>query len=287
MINKIKFYVKLGLKMLKREVVNNDDYREEYNKIAQTYKNWVGVMGRFTDNIIKPEYLSSDKELKILDFACGTGYITKNLLRKEIPCKITAVDYSEKMLQTWKDFQNSKVQVIHADGIEFLKNTDEKFDIIFFGWALSYFNHEELFKLFEKVLKDKGIVAVITNVKGTLFGIEELFLKVMSQSQEVVMKPMDIKFNLPKGKDGLIKWFKKYNFENLEICEDEVTFSFNTPEELLQWLNKTGAVAGTAKIFNDYSLVKDKIIKEIRKQKYKDGKYEINHKFAYGIFRKL
>lgn len=287
MLNKLKFYTKIGLKVLKREVVNNEDYREEYNKVACTYKNWLEAMGGFTNNIIKPEYIAGDKELKILDFACGTGYITKKLLEQEIPCKITAVDYSEKMLEEWKDCNDSRLQVIHTDGIKFLENTEEKFDIIFFGWALSYFDHEELFKLFKRVLNNQGIVGIITNVKGTLDGIEEIFLKVMSENQEELIKPMDIKFNLPKGKDGLVKWFDKYDFRDLEIAEDEVTFSFDTPEELLEWLSKTGAVAGTAQIFNDYSSVKAKIIDEIKKNKYKNGKYEINHRFAYGIFRNL
>ncbi len=287
MLNKLKFYTKIGLKILKRDVVNNEDYREEYNKAACTYKNWLEAMGGFTNNIIKPEYIAGDKELKILDFACGTGYITRKLLEQEIPCKITAVDYSEKMLEEWKDCNDSRLKVIHTDGIEFLKNTEERFDIIFFGWALSYFDHDELFKLFKRVLYNQGIVGIITNIKGTLSGIEDIFLKVMSENQEELIKPMDIKFNLPKGKEGLVKWFDKHGFKDLEIAENEVTFSFDTPEELLEWLSKTGAVAGTTRIFNDYSLVKAKIIDEIKKNKYKNGKYEINHKFAYGIFRNL
>lgn len=286
MINKILFYSKLGYKLLKKEVVSREDYRGEYDKVSDTYAYWLKEMGKYTDNIINSNYIDTDKELTILDFACGTGYITKGLLNKSTKFKITSVDQSNKMLEKLKDISSPRVTVIQNDGIEFLKASNEKFDVIFFGWALSYFDHDELLKLFNRVLKPEGILAIITNVEGTLDKIEKIFLKVMSENQEQVIKPMDIKLNLPKGKTGLVKWCNKYGFKDLEVEEGEVFFIFKEPEELLQWLNITGAVAGTSKIFKNYNEIKPLIIEKIKKEKYKNGIYEINHRFAYGIFRK-
>ncbi|MEG1257268.1 methyltransferase domain-containing protein [Clostridium sp.] len=286
MINKILFYLKLGYKLLKKEVVSKEDYRVEYDKVSDTYDYWLKEMGTHTDNIIHSKHIDRDKELKILDFACGTGYITKSLLDKSEKYKITSVDQSSKMLEKLKDVNNHRVKMVKSDGIEFLKATNEKFDVIFFGWALSYFNHHELLKLFNNVLKPQGILAIITNVHGTLDKVEEIFLEVMREKQEEVIKPMDIKLNLPKGNKGLVKWCRKYGFKALEVNEGEVFFRFKEPEELMQWLNITGAAAGTRKIFKNYNEVKPLIIKKIKKEKYKNGVYEINHKFAYGVFRK-
>ncbi|WP_454052338.1 class I SAM-dependent methyltransferase [Clostridium sp. Marseille-Q7071] len=286
MINKIWFYSKIGYKLIKKEVVSGDDYREEYDKVSDTYHFWLKEMSRYTDNIIHSKYIEIDKELKILDFACGTGYITKSLLNKSIKYKITSVDQSNKMLEKLLNINDPRVTAIQSDGIEFLKTTNEKYDVIFFGWALSYFDHNELLKLFNRVLKSGGILAIITNVEGTLDKIESIFLKVMSEKQKEVIKPMDIKLNLPKGKKGLVKWCSQYGFRALEVEEGEVFFNFKEPEELLQWLNITGAAAGTRKIFKNYNEVKPLIIEKIKKEKYKNGAYEINHKFAYGVFRK-
>lgn len=292
MINKILFYSKIGYKLIKKEVVSREDYRGEYDKVSETYDHWLKEMGRYTDNIINSKYIDGDKELKILDFACGTGYITKGLLSKGAKYKIISVDQSNKMLEKLKDINDSRVTVIQRDGMEFLKDTNEKFDVIFFGWALSYFDHNELFKLFNRVLNPNGILAIITNVDGTLDKIEKIFLEVMSENQKEVIKPMDIKLNLPKGKIGLMNWCNKYGFKSLEVDDGEVFFRFNEPEELLHWLNITGAAAGTKKIFKDYNKIKPFIIDKIKKEKYtlkgtrKNGLYEINHKFAYGIFRK-
>lgn len=292
MINKILFYSKVGYKILKKEVVNKEDYSNEYDIVSETYHHWLKEMGRYTDNIINSKYIDNNEELKILDFACGTGYITKALLNKSAKYNITSVDGSSKMLQKLKEINSSKVTAIESDGIEFLKGCNEKFDVIFFGWALSYFDHNELFRLFNNVLKPGGLLAIITNTEGTLDKVEKIFLEVMSENQKEVIKPMDIKLNLPKGKAGLIKWCNEYGFKVLEVEDGEVFFNFNEPEELLRWINITGAAAGTRKIFKNYEDVKPYIIEKIRKEKYikkgtgKNGTYEINHKFAYGIFRK-
>jgi len=86
-------------------------------------------------------------------------------------------------------------------------------------------------------------------------------------------------------RDGLTKWFNQYGFEKVEVEDGEVLVSFDEPEQLLKWLNETGAAAGTVCIFRDYDLIKEDLIEEIRKAKYKKGKYGINHKFVYGIFK--
>ena len=285
MLKKIVFYTEVGYKIIKKDVINSEDYKNEYNKVSRTYDHWLDEMGRFTDQIIKPESMIAGRKLKILDFACGTGYITKRLIEKNIDCEITAVDFSEEMLNGLRSLQDNRIKVIKSDGIGFLKKTDEIYDIIYFGWALSYFNYKELFQLFKRVLNPKGTVAIITNTQGTLAGIEDIFMKVMYQNPKEVLKPMDIKFNLPRGKDGLMKWLGRYGFQAVEANEGEVFVGFNKPDQLLQWLNETGAAAGTFCIFQDYSIVQKSLIKEIKKAKYKDGKYEINHKFTYGIFR--
>ncbi|NMB28132.1 MAG: hypothetical protein GX987_08810, partial [Tissierellia bacterium] len=78
MLKKIVFYTKVGYKLIKKDVINNEDYRKEYNKVSTTYIHWLNEMGQFTDKIINPECILKEGKLKILDFACGTGYISKS-----------------------------------------------------------------------------------------------------------------------------------------------------------------------------------------------------------------
>lgn len=285
MLKKTAFYAKLGSKLIKKDVINSEDYRKEYNKVSTTYTHWLDEMGQFTDKIINLDYVSEVERFKILDFACGTGYISKGLLEKNIDCEITAVDYSDKMIEKLKDLSDSRIRIVNCDGIEFLKRTNEKYDVIYMGWALSYFSYKELFELFKEVLNPNGVVKIITNVQGTLSGIEDIFMKVMYQNQKEIIRPMDIRFNLPKGKKGLIKWFNQYGFEEVKVDDGERVFMFDEAEQLLSWLEETGALAGTSCIFRDYDLIKDSIIEEIKKTQYNNAKYEINHRFVYGTFK--
>jgi ubiquinone/menaquinone biosynthesis C-methylase UbiE len=291
MIKKCKLYINMICKIIKKEVVDLADYKASYNDVANTYDCWVEEMGRFTDHIIKPQYVCENisnrngkRPIKVLDFACGTGYISRKLLLSSVMCEITAVDISDKMLEVCKDLSLQGVNVINMDGMTFLENTTEQFDMIICGWALPYFPHKKLLKNFRSILKEDGVIGVIANSKGTLDKMEEIFLSVMETNLEEVVKPMNITFDLPNGEKGLKKWFEKQGFYPLELHEGERVFSFDTGEALLDWLNQTGVMAGTKMIFKDYDQVKEQLIEEIEELKYDDGKYSINHKFVYGIF---
>lgn len=286
MFNKLKFYVNMCYKFIRNITVNNEDYKKAYNKVANTYDYWISRMGIYSDKIIYSSYLDFTKNTQILDFACGTGYITQAIYNINKDCNIVAVDISDEMIKRAKKLSSENINFYNTDGIDFLKNTNKKFDIILCGWALPYFEHKELLGLFNKVLNNKGKIAIISNSVGTLDKIEEIFLKVMEENQEQVIKPMNIKQNLPNGKKELRKWFEKDGYKALEINEEEVRFSFNNGAQLLDWLNKTGAVAGTEYIFGSYDDIKAKLIDYMDLLKNNTGKYIINHKFVYGIFEK-
>ncbi|GAU78897.1 class I SAM-dependent methyltransferase [Fusibacter sp. 3D3] len=287
MLNKLTFYLKLGQKWIQKEVVDATDYKAAYDEVSKTYSLWLEKMGQYTDQLISSETIPLKESLKVLDFACGTGYITKKLLESSSNYVITAVDQSSEMLKTLVELDHERIHTICSDGLSFLKHTTETYDIIFFGWALSYFDHHEVFKLFNKVLKPNGTLAIITNVNGTLDKIEDIFLKTMAENPTEVIKPMSIKQNLPNGRKGLSKWCHQSGFETIETHEKEAVYQFDTPEKLLEWLNLTGAAAGTQMIFKNYERVKPALIKAIQKEKYHNGTYSINHKFVYGVFRKV
>lgn len=286
-MNKLKFYFKLAIMLLTKKVINKDHYKVAYDEVAQTYEIWLREMGQHINGIIRPELFAERSSLKILDFACGTGHISREILNKGIDCEIVAVDISENMLEKCKDLQAKGVSLVNEDGFTYLnkvKKQKQKFDIIFCGWAMPYFEQGELIKLFKSVLKKDGYIAVIANSQGTLDKIEEIFLTVMEKNPEQIQRPMDIRFNLPKGEKGLRRWFAKNGLHTVYIGQGEQSFVFKTPEELLEWLNKSGALAGTKQIFKNYEHIKEDLIHEIKRQKHNVDGYQINHKFVYGIF---
>ena len=301
LIKNIFSYCKIIWYYFTNKKIKQIDYKDEYDIVSKTYSLWIEKMGKYTDNIIKPQYIienikengKNKENIEILDFACGTGYITKKILEEFNAnnfnrFKITSNDISCEMINfAKKNIIDKRVYFIEKAGLEFLKNTEnEKYNAIFCGWAMPYFDYNLLIKEFYRTLKSDGIIAVILNCRGTLNHIEEIFVETMLEYSSSIQKIMDIRFSLPKNTIELNKWFRKYNFDSLEEGAGEEKVYFDKPDELYKWLRETGAIAGTGKIFNKNEIIEKTIIEKIRKKCFFDSKYIINHKFVYAIFQK-
>lgn len=284
MINRLKLYLKLSSSFIKNKVVTSEEYGQEYDNIAETYSYWCESMGKHVEKIIKDEYIKDNS--RIIDLACGTGYITRKILSNGFKGHIEGVDISRKMMEKCYDIEDENVKFICEDAIKYLSERKEKADAIFCGWALPYLDHKKFLKTANKILNNDGIIGVISNCRGTLEGVEEIFLSVMEENIDEVIKPMEARLRLPKGTSELEKWFRKYKFYPLEVGKGEEIVKYDTPEELYDWLRKTGVLAGTSKVFKDMDKIHGSIIEKLRERNYQEDKYAINHKFVYGIFKK-
>lgn len=283
---------KIAYFYLIKKIVNSEDFSTEYNKVSKTYDLWTSKMGKHTWNIVHRRNCQNNPgSIKILDFACGTGYITGLLLEKykdKTDIEIYAIDISPGMIDFCKNnILDKRVRVYLTEGFLFLNNqADETYNEIYCGWALCYLDHKKLFNLFNQKLKNGGTVGVIVNSQGTLEDIEDIYIETMMEYPDEINKIMNIKFNLPYNEDELEKWFAEAGFTKLKTGGGEELVYFDTPEELYNWLCNTGAGAGLGKIFKDQEMMKKVITKKIAKKRYTEGKYMINHKFVFGIFRK-
>lgn len=286
MVKRIQLYLKMGKKILNKESVNNEDFAKEYDEAANSYGRWTNLMGKHTKDLVDSKYINK-RSMKILDFACGTGYISSLLIKENPNHQITAVDISKGMIRQAKEnLVGFNVRFICKDGIEFLEECQEQYDAIFFGWALSYFKHKKLLEEFRRILKPGGIVGVITNIQGTLPNMDEVFFRVMEKHPKEIQKVMESRFNLPKGAKGLTRWMKDGGFKPLKIKQGEEVVSYSRAGELYSWLRETGALAGTGAIFKKSSQLEQEIVLNLNKELQCENRYGTVHKFAYGIFKK-
>ena len=86
--------------------------------------------------------------------------------------------------------------------------------------------------------------------------------------------------NLPDGKKGLSIWAETAGFEPVETGEDEAIFEFDSADELLKWLEMTGALAGLGAVFEDYYKGRLDIVSESERTNCSGGACSINHRFA-------
>lgn len=109
---------------------------------------------------------------KVLDLGCGTGLSAVEL--KGDAKEIYGLDLSKKMLEEARK-KNLYVKTIHGDALEYLRQTDEKFDLIVAADVFVYMgNLDEVFQLMRKRLLPGGMVAFSTEIcEGESYKLRE------------------------------------------------------------------------------------------------------------------
>jgi len=159
--------------------------------------------------------LKLEEEDALLDLCAGNGLIASPFSLK---CKsVTAVDYSEALLERIDTKQYPKITVIHADAriVDLPENTYSKG--IMYG-ALQHFSEQEAISIFEKLyqsLKEEGVCLV-----GDIPDIDRLFS--FYKKPEWVKAYFDsIKNNTPAvgtwyKKEIVVEMAKYVGFSNVE-----------------------------------------------------------------------
>lgn len=275
----------------KVNIIDAADFKVSYDSAARLFDQWNDKMGIVSDKIVDLEYISSnEKPWHLLDFGCGTGYITKNLIKSidHDDFRITGVDLSSNMIEICKSrIKDERVTFLNVDGINHLENSpDNEYDGVFCTWALEYVPHKPFFTNIHRVLKEGGQLGLAVNKRGTIIEVESCIMELLAEYPDMVKGVLDISCYLPKGMDELKKQVEKYGFNPVKMEEGAVELSFDTPLEMYNWLIGTGDIAGAMQMFSDAEFFKSHVLEKIRSKLYKDGKYTTYQTYVYGIFSK-
>lgn len=149
-----------------------------YSKYHSNYKTFISSVDEkalnslFThyDYKILPVIKNYNISAKILELGCGPGYLLKYLQSKGFD-NTFGIDISEEQIQIAK---NEGLNVIQADVFDFLKTTNEKYDLIFAFDFIEHFTKDELVelaKLIYEKLNDNGAFIIRTpNGEGFFAG---------------------------------------------------------------------------------------------------------------------
>ena len=111
--------------------------------------------------------VSEGKNLNVLDFGCGTGFVTDQIINSSFfneDINITCYDLSPDMVEVcekkFSKFQNINY-LSDSEGFEILKNKIGKFDVIICNALIHHvLDHKELFRIFDESLVDNGILII-------------------------------------------------------------------------------------------------------------------------------
>lgn len=111
--------------------------------------------------------IKNNKSLNILDFGCGTGFVTNQIIKScffNDNINITCYDLSPDMIEVCKS-KFSKYPNINylsnTEGFEILKNKIGKFDVIMCNALIHHIlDHKKLFRAFDDALVENGILII-------------------------------------------------------------------------------------------------------------------------------
>lgn len=265
-----------------------NDIANSYTRVSENYDNvFLREMHKYNEEMLKEltlKYINRnlDKELSILDLACGTGFNSKFISRTLMKSKYTLVDISKGMLKEAKNSCNIKARFIEQDMLSFLKNcNDNSFDIVVCAWAIKYQEPKQIIREVSRILKNDGYFAVIVNLKSTLPEVRKIYPNLILKNPKSVNKIMRELPN-PVSENSFEKWFINNGFSKVKSNLGEHKFKFKNSEELANFVTSTGALAGFDSMIDMTNpKVKDSMIDLFNEKSIKT----ITHKYVWGVFK--
>lgn len=130
---------------------------------------------------------------KIIDLACGTGVLSKELVARTSNIHILAVDLSSEMLHYYRQalapsIRGGTVRVVSGNAEQINKYTKDRIDIVFVASALWDLELEPLIRSLKRVVKSKGRIVfnlpdlVVGKEAGFIYFIEHFFRQALHSS---------------------------------------------------------------------------------------------------------
>ena len=234
----------------KKTKLNSIEYKRRmittWNEIAPKYhKRWAkDNIGPFKSTTKLVSMAKIRHGYKVLDLACGTGVVTKEILKKVGHSgQVTGIDSSQTAIKIAKRWNNAKpnVNFVIADAEQIVFN--EKFDAITCQYALFFFpNTNIVLKQIRHCLKKNGTLAISVHGEKNTVPHFSSILDVMIKFIPDYIPPGTPSLDRFGTKTSLRKALEKADFTNIKINQHNFeyrpgTFS-NYWNDYLKYLTK-------------------------------------------------
>jgi MoaA/NifB/PqqE/SkfB family radical SAM enzyme/SAM-dependent methyltransferase len=225
--------------------VGPQELKSAYNRIHADYDAfWLKEAGKPVEQLVDRCPLNGTE--RVFEAGCGTGFATALIAeRLREPGTLRAVDLSEGMLAEARARMQSRgignIQFVAGDALEALKR-EAPFDVVFSSWVLGYIPLKAFFTRSNRALRSGGHVAFIVHKENSPREHLDIFRELVARDPGVLKKR--VAFDFPRDMEHLRSELQTAGFEIERLWDGKVTFRYNTSEEVLDHLLKSGA--GTA-----------------------------------------
>lgn len=226
------------------EEVGSRELRSAYDRIHQDYDQfWLKEAAKpIIDLVAKIPFTKLEN---VFEAGCGTGFATVLIAKKlKDSASITAVDISEGMLAQAHERVGAagldNVSFIAGDALDILSSKGP-FDMVFSSWVLGYIPVEPFLAAAGRALRASGIIAFVVHKENSPREPLEIFGRLIARDPSVLQKR--VAFDFPRDMNH-VRQLLSAGFEILHLWDGKIVFRYDTPEEVLEHLLKSGA--GTA-----------------------------------------
>lgn len=227
-----------------KEEVGKKELQSVYDQVCDYYEEfWLREAGKPIDDLIAR--IPATGIHSVFEAGCGTGYATVLLADKlKKSARITAADLSDAMLAQARKRSESagfhNVRFVAGDALEIL-NSEGSFDMVFSSWVLGYIPLKPFFMAASRALKPSGKLAFVVHKENSPCEQLEVFGRLVAQDPSILLKR--VAFDFPRDMNH-VRQLLSAGFEILHLWDGKIVFRYDTPEEVLEHLLKSGA--GTA-----------------------------------------
>ncbi len=260
--------------------VGFSELRDAYDRVHRDYdKFWLVEAAKPTEDLV-PKMNWSGQET-VFEAGCGTGYATALLANRS--ARVVAVDLSEAMQTEARariraqGFQN--VRFIAGDALAALSSAD-RYDRIFSSWVLGYIPLVSFFTAAHQALKPGGQLGFVVHRENSPREALEIFGELVAEDPTALLKR--VAFDFPRDTEHVRALLQGVGFEIQALWQDSIVFRYDSPEQVLEHLLKSGA--GTA--FHDAikpsrrPALTERFLQMMASRHGPGKKYEVRHEYV-------
>lgn len=207
--------------------------RKKFSRAADAYDNYAVIQRRCASHLLEtlPAGFRPDS---ILEIGCGSGNYSRLLKEKYPEAAVTALDFSEEMLNVARRKTGDKgISFLSREAENYLLQTEERFSLITSNATLQWFKDlPDAFANMARILEGNGMVHVSVFGPGSLASLGEALREVVDPS---IILPSE---NFPDP--ASLREAASSYFDYLEIEELNFDWYFHSFLELLRQIHNTG-----------------------------------------------